>query len=184
MSDQTGAKPQLRPMEPTDLTAVSMLEAKAKRDPWSPALFAGEFDVSPQARHWLVAELGSDIDGNNDNDLVGFAGAMLVADEAHVLNIVVDPTRQSQGIGRVLLSQLLLDAVDRGAISATLEVRSDNHAAIALYHNVGFEKSGTRPRYYADGADAVIMWMHRLYRPERSAHLAGLARVSGPTDGD
>ncbi len=185
MSDPTVNKLRIRVMEPTDLTAVAMLEAKAKPDPWSLALFAGEFDVSPQARHWLVAELNVNTDDAGDSkgtDLVGFAGAMFVADEAHVLNIVVDPGSQGRGIGRVLLSQLLLDAVDRGAVSATLEVRSDNQAALALYSNVGFEKSGTRPRYYADGADAAILWMHRLYRPERSAHLAGLARIAGTTD--
>lgn len=167
----SASTPTLRVMEPRDLTAVASLEARAKREPWSPALFAGEFDVSPKARHWLVAEL--------EDRVVGYAGAMLVADEAHVLNIVVDPTRQRSGIGRILLSQLLLDALDRGAVSATLEVRTDNEAAIALYQHVGFSSSGTRPGYYADGGDAVIMWAHRLHKGETVAHLSQLA---GPGD--
>ncbi len=162
-------------MEPADLTAVAMLEARSKQDPWSPALFAGEFDVSPQARHWLVAELAGTAARSQSSALVGFAGAMLVADEAHVLNIVVDPDHQGAGIGRVLLSQLLLEAVDKGAVSATLEVRSDNVSALALYRRVGFEKAGTRPRYYGDGSAAVIMWIHRLHQSDKAAHLTELA---------
>ncbi len=171
-----GGSLKLRLMEPADLTAVAVLEARSKQDPWSLALFAGEFDVSPQARHWLVAVRPETPGDGASAQIVGFAGVMLVADEAHVLNIVVDPRLQGTGIGRVLLSQLLLDAVDKGAASATLEVRADNAAALALYDRVGFEKSGTRPRYYGDGSDAVIMWVHRLYRSDRTRHLAALAR--------
>ena len=41
----------------------------------------------------------------------------------------------------------------------TLEVRTSNAPAIALYERFGFRSAGTRPRYYRDnGEDAVIMW--------------------------
>ena len=41
----------------------------------------------------------------------------------------------------------------------TLEVRTSNAPAIALYERFGFRSAGTRPRYYHDtGEDAVIMW--------------------------
>ena len=41
----------------------------------------------------------------------------------------------------------------------TLEVRTSNARAIALYERFGFRSAGTRPRYYRDtGEDAVIMW--------------------------
>jgi ribosomal protein S18 acetylase RimI-like enzyme len=42
-------------------------------------------------------------------------------------------------------------------VEATLEVRADNAGALALYHAHGFLEAGRRPRYYADGADAVLM---------------------------
>ncbi|MXY71468.1 MAG: ribosomal-protein-alanine acetyltransferase, partial [Dehalococcoidia bacterium] len=44
-----------------------------------------------------------------------------------------------------------------GAAAVTLEVRASNEAARALYRGCGFEEVGERRRYYADGADAVIM---------------------------
>jgi ribosomal-protein-alanine N-acetyltransferase len=41
----------------------------------------------------------------------------------------------------------------------TLEVRTSNAAAIALYERFGFKPAGTRRRYYQDtGEDAMIMW--------------------------
>ena len=38
---------------------------------------------------------------------------------------------------------------------ASLEVRDGNTAARALYATAGFAPVGRRPRYYADGEDAV-----------------------------
>ena len=41
----------------------------------------------------------------------------------------------------------------------TLEVRTSNAPAIALYERFGFRSAGTRRRYYHDtGEDAMIMW--------------------------
>jgi ribosomal-protein-alanine N-acetyltransferase len=38
-----------------------------------------------------------------------------------------------------------------------LEVSAANHAARTLYETSGFTRVGLRRRYYADGADALIM---------------------------
>ena len=38
-----------------------------------------------------------------------------------------------------------------------LEVRAGNHAAIRLYRAVGFEATGERLGYYANGEDACLM---------------------------
>lgn len=38
-----------------------------------------------------------------------------------------------------------------------LEVRASNHAAIHLYEKEGFEIVGSRPRFYNDGEDAILM---------------------------
>jgi ribosomal-protein-alanine N-acetyltransferase len=86
----------------------------------------------------------------------------LAADEAHVLNVCVDPLVQSRGHGRRLLRELVRVARQRGAVRVFLEVRPSNAPAIALYHSEGFNEIGRRPRYYpADNGreDALVMAM-------------------------
>ena len=90
--------------------------------------------------------------------LLGVACGWLVADELHITLIAVDPSVRRRGHGKRLLSALLQQARQQGAIYATLEVGSNNLAAIALYANGGFQSAGTRFKYYSDGSDALIQW--------------------------
>ena len=95
-----------------------------------------------------------------DGLLVGYGVLSIAADEAHVLNICIDPLAQSRGLGRQLLRALVQLAADRGAQRVFLEVRPSNTPALALYHSEGFNEIGRRPRYYpaAQGReDAVVM---------------------------
>ena len=90
--------------------------------------------------------------------LLGVACGWLVADELHITAVAVDPSVRRRGHGKRLLSALLQQARQQGAIHATLEVGSNNLAAIALYANGGFQSAGTRFKYYSDGSDALIQW--------------------------
>ena len=90
--------------------------------------------------------------------LLGVACGWLVADELHITLIAVDPSVRRRGHGKRLLSALLQQARQQGAIHATLEVGSNNLAALALYANGGFQSAGTRFKYYSDGSDALIQW--------------------------
>ena len=90
--------------------------------------------------------------------LLGVACGWLVADELHITAVAVDPSVRRRGHGKHLLSALLQQARQQGAINATLEVGSNNLAAVALYANAGFQSAGTRFKYYSDGSDALIQW--------------------------
>lgn len=144
--------PYVRPMVVDDLDAVVAIERSAAPHPWSRELFAE--DLVAVDRFWLVA--------GPQPTVVGFAGAMQVVDEAHILNIAVDPRFQRRGVATALLSATLSAVVKNGAVAATLEVRSDNSSAIALYRRFGFIEKGCRPGYYKDGGDGLIMWAHDL----------------------
>ena len=90
--------------------------------------------------------------------LLGVACGWLVADELHITAVAVDPSVRRRGHGKQLLSALLQQARQQGAIHATLEVASHNTGAIALYADGGFQSAGTRRKYYSDGSDALIQW--------------------------
>ena len=90
----------------------------------------------------------------------GFALARLVAGEAELLTLAVDPTHQNAGHGRALMDQWLKDIAGQ-AETAFVEVASDNAAALHLYQSMGFEIIATRSAYYlrkdAAAADALIL---------------------------
>lgn len=164
----------LSPMASQHIDAVHAIETDATPDPWGRELFASELDTGGPARQWLVAE-------DRNGRVVGFGGLLFALDEAHVMNLAVSPQVQRSGIASLLVARLLLDAGDRGSVSATLEVRASNEPALGLYRRFGFEEAGRRPRYYPDGEDAVIMWLHGIYRPEIRERLSALAGAEGST---
>jgi [ribosomal protein S18]-alanine N-acetyltransferase len=93
----------------------------------------------------LIAELGSQEDRNA---VVGFAAGRSVGDEAELLTLAVATPRQRQGIGRGLLQETCIGLKKRGSRRVYLEVRSSNHAAIALYDSAGFTFHSVRRNYY------------------------------------
>ena len=82
-----------------------------------------------------------------DDEVLGFALARLVADEAELLLLAVKNAAQRRGIGRVLLEHFEGEAVTRGAARLHLEVREGNHA-LRLYELAGFRLVGRRRDYY------------------------------------
>lgn len=146
----------LAPLRGGHLGQVLRVEESASARPWSRAAFVTE--LSRQDRRYLVAT----DPGESGDRVVGFAGAALLGDAAHVMTIAVAPAQQGRGVGARLLDGLLAEVVGAGLRAATLEVRTSNVAARRLYRRAGFTEAGVRPAYYPDGEDAVIMWHHDL----------------------
>lgn len=137
----------LRPMTSHDLSSVCAIEQQVQYAPWSEKLFSDGLE-----RHLcLVAEIAEKI--------VGFAVVQFVVDEASLLNIAVDPTQQKQGIGRLLLDEVLARASAKKATTVFLEVRASNQRAIQMYQQAGFNEMGLRKNYYpsANGKEHAVM---------------------------
>jgi ribosomal-protein-alanine N-acetyltransferase len=70
-------------------------------------------------------------------------------------------TRRShrrKGIGELLLHSALINLIEKGVRSLTLEVRVSNVPAISLYEKYGMTTQGLRKSYYTDNReDAKIM---------------------------
>jgi len=91
----------------------------------------------------------------------GFLLGRVIADEAELLTVAVDPAARRQGIGARLLSGFAAAAKARGATTAFLEVAASNASAQALYRQAGWVETGRRRAYYhaPDGSaeDALVM---------------------------
>ncbi|HXW20590.1 MAG TPA: GNAT family N-acetyltransferase, partial [Roseiarcus sp.] len=74
---------------------------------------------------------------------------------ARLYSIAVDPARTRRGVGRTLVAAAQTYALELGRTALRLEVREDNHAAVALYERLGYRRFGRHERYYADGAPAL-----------------------------
>jgi tRNA threonylcarbamoyl adenosine modification protein YeaZ/ribosomal-protein-alanine acetyltransferase len=116
---------------------------------WSASGYRSEL-ADTERRYYVAAVTG--------DQLLGWAGVMVIADTAEILTVGVVPEARRRGFARRLVDALLEEARRRGAVEAFLEVRVDNVAAQSLYFSEGFAQVGLRPGYYDGGRiDAVVM---------------------------
>lgn len=89
---------------------------------------------------------------------IGYDGFWNVSGEGDITNVAVLPEYRKNGIGSMLISEMIKTAVTLKLELLTLEVRKSNIAAQGLYKKYGFDIIGERKRYYSDnGEDAWIM---------------------------
>jgi len=85
-----------------------------------------------------------------------------VLDEAHITNIAVREDYRQSGVGQAIMNTMLTQALEKGCVAMTLEVRGDNQPAINFYLKNKFTREGRRKDYYGPGMDAIIMWRYEL----------------------
>ena len=132
----------------SDLPAALAIERRTFDTPWSLAMFV--LELSKPSGICLAAA--------GDEGLAGYLVCSRYADVWHLMNVAVRAERRREGIASRLLERLFEEA---GADARyTLEVRTSNSGAIAMYERFGFQPAGHRRRYYHDnGEDALIMWL-------------------------
>lgn len=132
-------------MKAEHIACIAQLEKECFSTPWSENALSEEL-TNPDS-HFLVAECG---------EIAGYIGVQEICGEAYITNVAVFEGFRKKGIGRTLLREAAEGASSRGCEFITLEVRTSNSAAIALYESEGFEKVGIRKNFYAspteDGA--------------------------------
>jgi ribosomal-protein-alanine N-acetyltransferase len=137
-----------------DLLEVCEIEGLSDLSAWGWDAYHKELEVAPETV-MLVARLSPPIDGI---ELAGFIVARVIAGELHVNNVAVRPEFQRLHLGLELLERTIVQAKQRGATVAHLEVRASNEAAQGLYRRCGFQAVGRRKRYYRNPTeDALLM---------------------------
>lgn len=129
--------PTLRPMREHDLTRLIEVEQRAYEFPWTLGIFGDCLRAGYCCWSLLLGER-----------LIGYSIMVVTLDEAHILNICVDPDYQRRGFAQKLLDQLLQLALRHRASMVFLEVRPSNLAARQLYARNGFAQIAVRRNYY------------------------------------
>lgn len=155
----------IRPMASGDVTSVAALEQEIYPQPWAARVFHDELGLAN--RDYIVAAEG--------NAVIGYAGLLLVEEDAHVTTVAVDPKARRRQLGTRLMLELVDIALERDAKHLTLEVRMSNASAQALYQRFGFAPVGLRKNYYTD-EDALVMWAIDIDTDEYAERLVGIRR--------
>ena len=94
-----------------------------------------------------------------ENDLSGFClFSFLDGDEvAHLLKILIIPTRLGDGRAQAFLLRIIEDLRSMGLKSIYLEVEANNLRAQAFYQKMGFVTLRRILNFYSSGSDAITM---------------------------
>ncbi|MDD4722392.1 MAG: ribosomal protein S18-alanine N-acetyltransferase [Acidaminococcaceae bacterium] len=150
MGTTTKKSSKIRRMTAADIPLVITLTKDLFKDEWSQETWLTEVNNSISC--YTVLELNEQI--------IVYAGDWLVAGEAQVVRVAVASKFQGQGLGDLLVADMIERAMDEGALAMSLEVRESNKPARKVYEKNGFVESGIRPNYYQDDHEnAVIMWL-------------------------
>jgi [ribosomal protein S18]-alanine N-acetyltransferase len=124
--------------------------------PWTRKMLEAELSGNPFA-HFLIAKRVPPSDVGSVS-IVGYLCFWVVFEEVRLMNLAVIKSMRRKGIAKALVTQALEIGLAHAARCAVLEVRASNHAAHALYHNLGFRDVTIRPTYYSNPTeDALLM---------------------------
>jgi ribosomal protein S18 acetylase RimI-like enzyme len=151
----------LEPITPQNASIFKAARLRALQD--TPSAFGSTYakesqltdaDWVTRARNWngersilyLAMEQG---------EVIGIAGSYLDHDDetrAHLISMWTAPTHRQQGIGRLLVSEIIAWASQRKALTLQLMVTSINEPAISFYQRLGFTLTGRTEPYPNDPA--------------------------------
>lgn len=150
---------------PADIERMASIERVSFSDPWSFETLSAAYAL----RHMrvLVAEESGRGGGQGGAApvLVGYALALVMADEGEIADVAVAPEARRRGVARALLDQMIVDMIAEGVRALYLEVRESNAAARGLYRSLDFEQVGRRREYYQHPNEDALLLRRDLVPP-------------------
>ena len=142
----------IRPAGTKDLAAMQRLELMC---------FDAEAFSKFQLRYLLstrtAISLAAEVDGYFAGFVIGIINRNRFGTYGRIYTLDVDEGYRDRGIGKTLTISLLERLKLAGCERCFLEVRVDNHSALALYEHLGFEQKHVIPDYYSPGVHAIKM---------------------------
>ena len=114
---------------------------------WNENILKSEIE-NPNSKYFVVKE---------NEEIIGFAGILVLIDSTEITNIVVKKTKRGNGISNLLLEKLINETIKLNKEKISLEVNENNTIAINLYKKYNFKKVGLRKKYYNGIDNAIIM---------------------------
>lgn len=83
-----------------------------------------------------------------DSVVIGYVVYSIIYERAEIIDIIIDPLYRNKSYGYKLLLSCIEDIRLNNCKNITLEVNSNNKAAICLYKKLGFKIEAVREKYY------------------------------------
>lgn len=138
---------EIKEMTLSDLKQIKNILETEFDDFWNASVL--ESELKNTLSKYIVAKI--------ENEIIGFAGIIDTLDQFEITNIVVKKSFRNNGVGNVLLTELIKLAKINNKDKIILEVNNTNEPAIKLYEKNGFKNIGFRKKYYNNTDDANIM---------------------------
>lgn len=139
----------IRNMTVNDTDRVYQIENDSFFEPWSKKQLLKEFEGNSFLRHVVYEK---------DGEVVGFYIVSHILDVVEIFTIAVDKDHRAEGIGSILLEDIIKKCQASDVNEIWLEVSTKNTAAINLYKKFGFVSQKIRKNYYQKtGEDAYNM---------------------------
>ena len=131
----------------SDLPDILKLEKLCYSQPWTEANFIGELERN------ITLAIGLKCGA----ELAAQCFFWTMPPEIHLLNLAVHPGYRRLGLARRLIIAMLTIGHQIKTNSIYLEVRPTNLEALNLYKSLNFVVTGSRPNYYENGEEALLM---------------------------
>ncbi len=156
MDQDAGMSSRVRPAVGTDIDALVAIEQAA---------FAGDRISRRSFRQLIERETAAAFVAEVAGRVAGYAMVLFRKGSGVARLYSIARASDRPGLGPLLLQTAENAAYDRERLLLRLEVREDNHRAIALYRQNGYRRIGREPGYYHDGMAAL-----RFEKTLRGAH--------------
>lgn len=83
-----------------------------------------------------------------DSVIIGYVVYSIIYERAEIIDIIIDPLYRNKSYGYKLLLSCIEDIRLNNCKNITLEVNSNNMAAICLYKKLDFKIEAVREKYY------------------------------------
>lgn len=142
----------IREMQEDDISAIMEIERSSFTTPWLEISFLSE----------IYKKNGISKVALFEGKLIGYVCVNYVLHESHLLNLAVHQDFRKQGVGTILMNEILSELKKRECVFVYLEVRVSNTAAQLFYERFGFRAESRRKKYYAHPNEDALLMLGRI----------------------